>query len=323
MNALNSFAPVALFVYGRPDHTKRTLDSLASNRIASQTALHIFSDAPKSPVHFAAVQAVREVIRNYSDAFASVTIIEQTSNQGLANSIISGVSSLLRSGGGRIIVVEDDLETANGFLSFMNDALNCYESDPAIFSISGYLPPGAVLKLPNDCKNDVLLVPRHCSWGWAIWQDRWATIDWQVSDYPQFRDSPELRASFNQGGPDMADTLDMQMRGEVDSWAIRCAYAAARQRRYTVYPRVSFVDNIGLDGTGVHCGENPRFRNSLGLAMSAWHLPRRLKADQRVIQAFRLAHRMPRRNRLHIWLRDVVERAGLLPTAKRILGRAS
>jgi hypothetical protein len=41
-------APVALFVYNRPDHTARTLEALAANGLAADTDATIFCDGAKS-----------------------------------------------------------------------------------------------------------------------------------------------------------------------------------------------------------------------------------------------------------------------------------
>ena len=43
------YAPVALFVYNRPAHTRATVEALLGNRLAGLTDLHVFSDAPKKP----------------------------------------------------------------------------------------------------------------------------------------------------------------------------------------------------------------------------------------------------------------------------------
>jgi len=43
-----------------------------------------------------------------------------------------------------------------------------------------------------------------------------------------------------------------QMEGRVDSWYIRWSYACYKQRLLNIYPRISLVNNIGHDGTGVH-----------------------------------------------------------------------
>ena len=86
-------APVALFVYNRPGHTRQTVEALLANTVANQTRLHVFSDAPKNEAVSPAVAEVRSYIRSIA-GFKSVTIIERETNFGLARSIIDGVTHL-------------------------------------------------------------------------------------------------------------------------------------------------------------------------------------------------------------------------------------
>lgn len=46
MSVIN-LAPVILFTYNRPDHTKKVLDALAENELAKDSELYIFCDGPK------------------------------------------------------------------------------------------------------------------------------------------------------------------------------------------------------------------------------------------------------------------------------------
>lgn len=41
------FSPVVMFVYAKPEHTRKTIESLAKNPEASSTDLFIYSDAAK------------------------------------------------------------------------------------------------------------------------------------------------------------------------------------------------------------------------------------------------------------------------------------
>lgn len=43
-----TLAPIALFVYNRPAHTRRTVEALSKNINADDHMLYFFSDAPKS-----------------------------------------------------------------------------------------------------------------------------------------------------------------------------------------------------------------------------------------------------------------------------------
>ena len=41
---MNSYAPIALFVYNRPEHVKRVIEAIKKNLIAQNSILYIFSD---------------------------------------------------------------------------------------------------------------------------------------------------------------------------------------------------------------------------------------------------------------------------------------
>ena len=45
---MQNLAPIALFVYNRPEHTRRTLAYLQKNLLADESRLFIFSDGPKN-----------------------------------------------------------------------------------------------------------------------------------------------------------------------------------------------------------------------------------------------------------------------------------
>ena len=78
---------------------------------------------------------------------------------------------------------KDDLVSSPDFPKYMNDALDYYEKDDEIWSISGYT---FNIDIPKDYNSEVYLSCRGCSWGWATWKDRWEKVDWDVSGYNQF-----------------------------------------------------------------------------------------------------------------------------------------
>jgi len=134
-------APIALFAYNRPWHTRRTVEALQRNALAEQSDLFIFSDAPKRPDSADAVRQVRGYIKTIS-GFKSINIVERAQNLGLAKSIIDG-ATYLSNQCGRFIVLEDDIVTSPHFLTFMNEALKRYADDDRVISIHGYVYPVA------------------------------------------------------------------------------------------------------------------------------------------------------------------------------------
>ena len=247
----HALAPIILFTYNRPEHTQQVLDCLAKNHLASRSELYIFCDGPKNERAIAKNNATREIITREQTLgrFGTVHVRISEKNRGLANSIISGVTEIIGKYK-RCIVLEDDLITSKYFLNFMNDALDYYEHDQRIWSITGF---SFALKALNNYPLDVYLSYRANSHSWGTWQDRWETVDWVVQDFEALSRSWKKRRQFNRGGNDLYRMLRHQMRGERDSWAIRFCYSQSKQNRYTVYPKVSLIKNIGFDGSGTHC----------------------------------------------------------------------
>ena len=85
-------APVILFVYNRPEHTRICLEHLEQNKLAAESELYIFADGAK-PGGEEAVAAVRRVVSR-PWKFRRVTVVERPENRGLAANVIDGVSCL-------------------------------------------------------------------------------------------------------------------------------------------------------------------------------------------------------------------------------------
>jgi len=249
-------APIVLFVYNRPGHTRATIEALANNTLAPDSDLIIFSDAARDASGAAAVTEVREIISRVT-GFASVRVVLRETNLGLAGSVIAGVTAVIEDFG-TAIVLEDDLLTSRHFLEYMNRALEHYQDDPKAFSIGAYQFPERTMPLPRGYPWDTYASYRCCSWGWATWKDRWALVDWDMRYFDSFRADAAAQTRFNRGGPDMAGMLEHQHLGRIDSWAIRFCYAHFADDGHCIYPVKSLANNIGLDRSGAHCGPDPR-----------------------------------------------------------------
>lgn len=248
-----SFSPIILFVYNRPWHTEQTVEALKKNELASESDLFIFADGSKVE-NDENVRKVREYIKTV-DGFKSVKIIEREENLGLANSVIAGVTEIINKFG-KVIVLEDDIVTSKYFLKFMNEALSVYKNRNDIFSVTGYNYPSSIFTIPFYYKKSVFLNYRPMPWGWGTWREKWEKVDWDMKDYNVFKKDKQSQKLFNKGGEDLADMLAAQIEGRIDSWYIRWCYAHFKNSGFSVSPVKSYVDNIGFDGTGVHCSGN-------------------------------------------------------------------
>lgn len=160
-----TYAPILLFVYNRPEHTRQVVSSLLRNQEAAESPLFIYADQSKTPDNDAAVQEVRRYIHSIS-GFKSITIIERESNWGLARNIIDGVTTQVNEFG-RVIVLEDDLIVAPYFLKFMNDALETYQDEQRV----GHIQACDFTK--DTSLPDTFLIKWTGSWGWGTWKRAW------------------------------------------------------------------------------------------------------------------------------------------------------
>lgn len=247
---MSTLAPVALFVYNRPEHTRCAIDALRANHLAENTPLYVFSDAAGGEGSIDAVRQVREMISNIT-GFASVTVVCRELNFGLANSIIDGVGMLCERYG-RVIVLEDDLLTSPHFLQYMNDALRVYESDEMVASVSAYMYPVRI----TQGITDTVFLEFPMSWGWATWRRAWALFDTDGRRLMEQLKSRGLLASFDSVGPgSFVRMLQAQINGSNNSWFIRWHASLYLAGRRSLAPTRSLINNIGLDGTGVHCSQ--------------------------------------------------------------------
>ncbi len=243
---MNDFAPIALFVYNRPKHTKITLQALQENHNAINHHLFIFADAAKSQKEIVAVNAVYAFIKEVS-GFKSVTIIKQEKNLGLAKSIIKGVTDLVAKYK-KVIVFEDDLQSSPYTLDFFNEALSRYKNEEKIMHISAYMYPLNIK--PRDF--DAFFYRVVHSWGWATWDRAWQYFEPDIDQLlPQF-DAKKISDFSVEGKMNFWKQMLDFKAGKNNSWAIRWYASVFLKGGLTLNPVKSLIHNFGHDGTGIH-----------------------------------------------------------------------
>jgi hypothetical protein len=243
---MSARAPVAVFAYRRPDHLRRTLESLARCNGFADSPLYLFADGAKGEADAADVSATRDVARALLGDRAEYRLSPE--NRGLSRSIVRGVEAVLERHA-RVIVVEDDMQLGAGFLDYMNGALDRYAEEPRVWQVSGYM-----FDVPEFAGRDrALFLPLTTSWGWGTWAREWRNFDAAANGWQALAQDRALRRRFNFGGAfDYASMLEEQMRGFGDSWAIRWYWSLFRGDALAVFPPVSMVRNTGMDGSGTH-----------------------------------------------------------------------
>ncbi len=256
---MQNLAPIALFVYNRPEHTRRTLNFLQQNELATDSRLFIFSDGPKNTKQAEKVAEVRALIKQV-DGFKSVEIIQRNSNLGLANSVISGVSQLMQDFG-QAIVFEDDLITSPYTLRYFNDALARYQNEEKVMHIGAYMYP---LPLPgSEQLPETFFFRAATSWGWATWARAWQQFNPDVEALMKQFDAEKKHQFSIEGSMNFWKQMQELKAGRNNSWAIRWYASIFLKGGLTLNPAHSLVSNIGHDGSGVHSGINEIYNVSI------------------------------------------------------------
>lgn len=282
---MQNLAPIALFVYNRPGHTRRTLSSLQKNELAGESRLFIFSDGAKTDADKPKVDEVRRILKEV-EGFKSVKVIESPANKGLANSIIAGVTQLINEYG-TVIVFEDDLLSSPYTLQYFNESLTRYANEPKVMHIGAYM-----FNIDNKDLPETFFYRIATSWGWATWARAWKSFEPDIDKLmTQFDKEKINRFSIDCTMNFWRQVLEFK-NGRNNSWAIRWYASIFLQGGLSLNPSQSLTNSIGNDGTGIHSNIDDIYQVSVS-QKPVKQFPKEIKEDERAHIAIRnfLAHR--------------------------------
>jgi hypothetical protein len=239
-------APIAIFAFRRPDHTRRLLQSLKRCEGFSDSRVFVFLDGPRTNADVQLVEETSGVLR--AELGTSVEIHACAENRGLSQQVLSGVKYVLEEHE-RIIVLEDDLFVHEDFLSFVNAALEFYESSYQVLQVSGH-----TFEVPGYAdRTEAFLFPLTTTWGWATWRRAWSEFREGAPGAQALKQDRQLRKRFNlDGNFDYATMLERQQAGRINSWGIQWYWNFFQLNGLTCFPPRSLVENCGADGSGTH-----------------------------------------------------------------------
>jgi len=245
-----TLAPIVLFVYNRPEHTRKTLEALQRNDFASESVLYIYADGAKENAadrQIQAITATRAVIKEQKWC-GEVHIIESVHNKGLAASITKGVTHVVKRHG-TVIVLEDDIITSMYFLRYMNDALDYYKEEDRVMHVSAYFP--AI----DNVKEKFFFYNQTSCWGWATWDKSWGHYEKDALILHSQIEAQDRVREFNvEDSYPFTEHLQNNINGLWDTWAVKWHASVFLLNGLCLHPNKSYTENIGFDGTGTNCG---------------------------------------------------------------------
>jgi len=219
------------------------------NELSDKSEIFIFSDGARNIEDKEKVKEVRKIINNFV-GFKNITIFQSENNKGLAESVISGVTKIVNEYG-KVIVLEDDIVTSKYFLKFMNDALNFYKEKKKVWHISGW-------NYPIDPKRlgDAFLWRGMECWGWGTWDDRWNNFEKDTDKLIKEMTKEKIKKLNLDGTRNIWQQVIANKNEKLNTWAVYWYSKMIQNDALSINPTVSYVKNIGLDGSGENCGNN-------------------------------------------------------------------
>tara|TARA_B100000900_G_C20575798_1_gene715271 strand:- start:541 stop:1539 length:999 start_codon:yes stop_codon:yes gene_type:complete len=249
---IKKFAPILLFVFNRPAHTKAVLKSLKDNSFSKSSKLYIFSDNYKFEKDKKNVKEVRKIINKFK-GFKSIQIINRKVNYGLSKSIRLGIKLILKKHDS-FIVLEDDIVTSKNFIIYMNRCLQKYKKNKNIWHIGAWNYP--MFKI-NDNKDVYFDRMMNC-WGWATWKENWKKTEFNAQRFIN-KFSKKKIIKFNLDGVEnFWSHLLLNKYKIINTWAIFWFLTISSNNGLCVRPKKSLSRNIGIDGSGINC-QKPLF----------------------------------------------------------------
>ena len=234
--------PILITAFNRPDRLARLIATLQAD---APPVVRIAIDGPRNSADRAGVEETRRVATTV-EWECDLEVWARKTNAGIAKAIPEAVSRSL-SEFDRVFVIEDDVSVGPQAYDFMCRALDQWETEPTIYSVSAYnMVPVDQLSRPDD---PVRLSRVMSSYAWGTWRDRWTAYDLEMtwfaeqslSDLTKFLGSRLVAMRWRQHHRMVASGL-------VDSWAYRWVMSTWASSGTSVVPNRNLVSYHGLTG---------------------------------------------------------------------------
>ncbi|MCI8596985.1 MAG: hypothetical protein HFJ10_00845 [Lachnospiraceae bacterium] len=239
---------IALFIYDRPQCTKKVLESLKRNCIRE---LYVFQDGIGDKTNKTGWEQNVNLIENINWCEVHYKKNEQKASS-LDKQIITGINRVFEQKE-EIIVIEDDCIISNDTIAFFEKCFEIYRYNKRIISIDAYLEP---IEVPEEYEMSVIASGAPSSWGWGTWKDRWLGFQKDFAIIKHIGDAMKYNKMFDTCGYPIKKILtDYSLLSTWDFW---WSLYVLLKEGISIRPIYNKVYNIGFANPGTHTfGDSP------------------------------------------------------------------
>jgi len=228
-------------------------------QVAKQNPVKIFISIdlakPNNPIAYKKNKQMRDLALDYASKMPNIQLMMFDQNQGCRKAVSKSITNCFKSVD-QLIILEDDCLPLPGFFEYCCWALNEFESNEVIGSVSAQ----SFLFKKHCPAHDVFFSKYHHCWGWATWKRAWAKYEDDLDKIEPFitDDGLERLASGDVGFVRYWKMIFVGLRFcKYDSWAYRWLFSCWKNNMVSVIPRYSLVRNIGFDSDSTHTLSEP------------------------------------------------------------------
>jgi hypothetical protein len=239
--------PVLFIVFNRPQTTTLVMEAI---RRARPSRLYVAADGPREGRgEEERCEEVRRIATSIDWPCAIDTLFrDRNLGCGLGPRTAKDWFFKHEEGG---IILEDDCVPSGSFFRYCAELLDRYATDERIMGIDG----SSFHEQSHRLRESYCFSQYPNVWGWATWRRAWALYDWEMSQWPKFRDTQCLRA-WSEGDSGFErywiDIFDQVSQGTIDCWDYQWVFSCWLHHGLTCHPTRNLVSNIGFGADATH-----------------------------------------------------------------------
>ena len=241
-------APVALFIFNRPDTTEKVFYAI---RQAKPSKLLIISDGPRlnNQDDEKKCKDAREIVKHVDwpcEVFTNYSPI----NLGCKIRMVSGLNWVF-SIVPEAIIFEDDCVPHPAFFRFCDELLEYHRYDERIAMISG----NNFGLEKNNAEYSYSFSKIPYIWGWASWKRAWKNYDANINSWPDKKNKKLLKNILHKRKfiKYWSKTLEAIYKNRInDVWDFQWTFSCWMQKSLCIIPKNNLVSNIGFGSGATH-----------------------------------------------------------------------
>jgi hypothetical protein len=244
---MSNYSPILIGTLDRSEHFINLINSLKIATDVELTDLYIALDFPFKDIQKDGYNKIKCFISEIS-CFKSITIFQREKNFGIYKNYTEAINSVFQNHE-TIIILEDDNVVSRNFLQYMNGCLEKFEHNKEIYAVCGWKPIDEIDIFENE--QTIFFSKTFCGWGAAYWKSKYISDEILYNNNFMKLSLKSLIKIDNSNNQIFPLLYTMYNKKIIFGDTLVVLYQHF-YNKFSIFPVISKVRNLGHDGTGVN-----------------------------------------------------------------------